>query len=181
TGEVHQLMRKGDITLTEDEYLEVIRRKTAVLFQAACTVSAVIAEATEKKENALREYGYNLGIAFQMIDDLFDYTMNTADLGKEVGADLREGKLTLPVIHALKQANSADRDQMVKIIQNEDFSVDEFKTLVALMEKNDGIDYTIKKATTYVEKAKKALSVFEASKTRDSLYDIADYALARRL
>ena len=116
-----------------------------------------------------------------MIDDLFDYIMDTADLGKEVGADLREGKLTIPVIHALRQADSTDRDQMVKIIQNEDFTVDEFKTLVALMKKNDGIDYTIKKATTYVEKAKEALSVFEASKTRDSLYDIADYALARRL
>ena len=116
-----------------------------------------------------------------MIDDLFDYTMDTADLGKEVGADLREGKLTLPVIHALKQADSADRDQMVKIIQNEDFSVDEFKTLVALMEKNDGIDYTLKNAADYVEKAKKALSVFEASKTRDSLFDIADYTIARQL
>ena len=181
TGEVHQLMRKGDVTLTEDEYMEVIRRKTSVLFQAACTVSAVIADASGKNENALSEYGYNLGTAFQMVDDLFDYTMDTADLGKEVGADLREGKLTIPVIHALKQADSADHDQMVKIIQNEDFSVDEFKTLVALMEKNDGIDYTIRKATAYIEKAKDALSVFEASKTRDSLYDIADYALARRL
>jgi octaprenyl-diphosphate synthase len=181
TGEVHQLMRKGDVTLTEDEYLEVIRRKTAVLFDAACTVSAVIADATEKKEKALSEYGYNLGIAFQMIDDLFDYTMDTADLGKEVGADLREGKLTLPVIHALKQADSADRDQMVKIIQNEDFTVDEFKTLVALLKKNNGIGYTLKKAASHVEKAKKALSVFEASKTRDSLFDIADYTLARQL
>ena len=181
TGEVHQLMRKGDVTLTEDEYLEVIRRKTAILFQAACTVSAVIADATEKKEKALSDYGHNLGIAFQMIDDLFDYTMDTADLGKEVGADLREGKLTLPVIHALKKADSADRDQMVKIIQNEDFTVDEFKTLVALMKKNDGIDYTLKKAAAYVEKAKEALSVFEASKTRDSLFDIADYTLARQL
>lgn len=181
TGEVHQLMRKGDVTLTEDEYLEVIRRKTAVLFQAACTVSAVIAEAPEEKENALSEYGYNLGTAFQMVDDLFDYTMDTADLGKEVGADLREGKLTLPIIHALKQADSADRDQMVKIIQNEDFSVDEFKALVQLMEKNDGIAYTIAKATSCIEKAKDALSVFEASKIKDTLFDIADYALARRL
>ena len=181
TGEVHQLMRKGDVTLTEEEYLEVIRRKTAVLFQAACTVSAIIADASEKNENALSEYGYNLGIAFQMIDDLFDYTMDTADLGKEVGADLREGKLTIPVIHALNQADSAERDQMIHIIQNEDFTVAEFKTLVALLEKNDGIDYTLKKAAAHVEKAKKALSVFEASKTRDSLYDIADYALARRL
>ena len=77
--------------------------------------------------------------------------------------------------------NQADRDQMVKIIQNEDFTVDEFKTLVALMKKNDGIDYTLKKAAAYVEKAKEALSVFEPSKIRDSLYDIADYTLARQL
>ena len=181
TGEVHQLMRKGDVTLTEDEYMEVIRRKTAVLFQASCTVSAVIADAPPKKEKALSAYGYNLGIAFQMVDDLFDYTMNTTDLGKEVGADLREGKLTLPVIHALKQADSAEHDQMVTIIQNENFTVDEFQTLVALIEKNDGIAYTIEKAATYIEKAKDALSVFEASKFKDSLFDIADYTLARSL
>ncbi|MGD9417005.1 MAG: polyprenyl synthetase family protein, partial [Desulfobacterales bacterium] len=104
TGEVHQLMRKGDVSLSEDEYMEVIRRKTAVLFQAACKVSAVIAEATPEKERALSDYGYNLGLAFQMVDDLFDYTKDTAALGKEVGADLREGKLTLPIIQALKEA-----------------------------------------------------------------------------
>jgi octaprenyl-diphosphate synthase len=179
TGEVHQLMRKGDVSLTEDEYLEVIRRKTAVLFQAACTVSAVIAEASEEKEKALSDFGFNLGIAFQMVDDLFDYTMDTADLGKEVGADLREGKLTLPVIHALKQANPADRDAMVKIIKNEAFTVDEFNALVELLKKNGGIAYTEKKAEFCIEKAKEALSVFEPSKTKDSLLDIANYALAR--
>ncbi len=181
TGEVHQLMRKGDITLTEEEYMEVIRRKTAVLFQVACTVSAVIAEASAEKEQALSDYGHNLGLAFQLVDDLFDYTMDTADLGKEVGADLREGKLTLPVIQALKQAKPSERDQMIKIIQNEDFTVAEFKTLAALMKKNDGIDYTVEKAATYIEKAKENLSAFEPSKARDTLYDIADYALARRL
>jgi len=181
TGEVHQLMRKGDVTLTEEEYLEVIRRKTAVLFQAACTVSAVIAEAPPEKEQALSDYGYNLGLAFQMVDDLFDYTMDTAALGKEVGADLKEGKLTLPIIQALKQADSADRDQMVEIIHNDDFTEDEFKTLVALLHKNDGIDYTLKTAGTYIDKAKEALSIFETSKFKDSMLDIADYALARRL
>jgi octaprenyl-diphosphate synthase len=180
TGEVHQLMRKGDVSLTEDEYLEVIRRKTAVLFQAACTVSAVIADAPEEKEKALADFGYHLGIAFQMVDDLFDYTMDTADLGKEIGADLREGKLTLPVIHALKQANPADRDAMVKIIKNEAFTVDEFNALVDLLKRNDGIAYTENKAAFCIEKAKEALSVFEPSKTRDSLFDIADYTLARR-
>jgi len=179
TGEVHQLMRKGDVSLTEDEYLEVIRRKTAVLFQAACTVSAVIADAPEEKEKALSDFGYHLGIAFQMADDLFDYTMDTAALGKEVGADLREGKLTLPVIHALKQANPADRDAMIKIIKNEAFTVDEFNALVDLLKKNDGIAYTVKKAEFCIAKAKEALSVFEPSKTKDSLLDIANYALAR--
>ena len=108
-GEVHQLMRKGDINLTEAEYKEVIRRKTAMLFEAACRVSAILADATEEQETALSEYGYNLGIAFQMADDLFDYTLETSEFGKEVGADLREGKLTLPVIYALKQAQSGDR------------------------------------------------------------------------
>ena len=181
TGEVHQLMRKGDVSLTEDEYLEVIRRKTAVLFQAACTVSAVIADAPEEKEQALSDFGYHLGIAFQMADDLFDYTMDTSDLGKEVGADLREGKLTLPVIHALKQANKSDREQMIKIIKNEDFTVDEFNVLVDLLKKNDGIAYTQKKAASCIEEAKKALSIFEPSSAKESLLDIADYALSRRI
>jgi len=180
TGEVHQLMRKGDVSLTEDEYLEVIRRKTAVLFQAACTISAVISDAPQEKEEALAAFGYNLGLAFQMVDDLFDYIMDTADLGKRVGADLREGKLTLPVIYALKQANPADRQQMVKIIQNQDFSVEEFQILTALMKKCGGIAYTEQKAMACIEKAKEALSVFEPSKIKDSLMDIADYMLARR-
>jgi octaprenyl-diphosphate synthase len=114
-----------------------------------------------------------------MADDLLDYTMDTQALGKEVGADLREGKLTLPVIHALKQADSADYDQMVKIIHNEDFTVDEFKTLVRLLKQNDGIAYTQETAARYVDKAKNALSVFEPSKIKDTLLDIADYALIR--
>jgi octaprenyl-diphosphate synthase len=181
TGEVHQLMRKGDVSLTEDEYLEVIRRKTAVLFQAACTISAVISDAPQAKENALADFGYYLGLAFQMVDDLFDYIMHTADLGKEVGADLREGKLTLPVIYALKQANPADREQMVKIIQNADFSAAEFQILVALMKKYGGIAYTEKKAMACINRAKEVLAVFEPSKIKDSLFDIADYVLARRV
>ena len=180
TGEVHQLMRKGDVSLTEDEYLEVIRRKTAVLFQAACIISAVISDAPKEKEEALASFGYNLGLAFQMVDDLFDYIMDTDELGKRVGADLREGKLTLPVIYALKKATPADRQQMLKIIQNEEFSPEEFQLLIALMKEYGGIAYTEKKAMACVQKAKEALSIFEPSRIRDSLFDIADYVLARR-
>jgi octaprenyl-diphosphate synthase len=180
-GEVHQLMRKGDIELTEDEYMMVIRRKTAVLFEAACQVSAIIADATDEKEKALAEYGYNLGIAFQMADDLFDYTLQTADFGKEVGADLREGKLTLPVIYALKQARPEDRDFMIKIIQDIDFVAEDFKSLIGLLEKYGGIEYTQKTAAAYIETAKAALSVFQPSPTKQTMLDIADYALARRV
>lgn len=180
-GEVHQLMRKGDIKLTEDEYLVIIRRKTAVLFEAACRVSAIIADAPADKEKALAEYGYNLGIAFQMADDLFDYTLQTSDFGKEVGADLREGKLTLPVIYALKQANSSDRDLMIKIIRNTDFTTDDFKTLLDLLVKYGGIDYTQETAASYIDTAQNALAVFEPSPTKETMLDIADYALQRRV
>ena len=180
-GEVHQLMRKGDINLKEEEYLEVIRRKTAMLFEAACRVSAIIADAPEEREKALADYGYNLGIAFQMADDLFDYTLTTSDFGKEVGADLREGKLTLPVIHALKNTTNDDKDRMVKIIQNQDFSAEEFKTLVELLDKHGGLAYTQNTAASYIDNAKKALSLFEPSQTKDIMMDIADYVLARRL
>jgi octaprenyl-diphosphate synthase len=180
-GEVHQLMRKGDVKLTEDEYLVVIRRKTAVLFKAACQVSAIIADAPEDREKALSEYGFNLGIAFQMADDLFDYTLQTSDFGKEVGADLREGKLTLPVIYALKQANSSDRDLMIKIIRNTDFTTDDFKTLLDLLVKYGGIDYTQETAASYIDTAKNALAVFEPSPTKETMLDIADYALQRRV
>jgi octaprenyl-diphosphate synthase len=180
-GEVHQLMRKGDIHLTENEYLEIIRRKTALLFEAACQVSAIIADAPEANEKALAEYGYNLGIAFQMADDMFDYTLATSDLGKTIGADLREGKMTLPLIHALKQSQSADRDFMIKLIGRQDFSASDFDKLTDLLEKYGGLQYTENTAAAYINRAKNALSVFEPSPTRETLLDLADYVLARRL
>ena len=179
-GEVHQLMRKGDINLAEDEYLEVIRRKTAMLFEAACRVSAIIADAPQENEKALADYGFNLGIAFQMADDLFDYTLKTSDLGKEVGADLREGKLTLPVISALRNATPDDKELMIKIIEDPNFSVEDFKTVIELLDKHGGLVYTQKVAAAYIDKAKQALAIFESCQTRDIMLDIADYALARR-
>ena len=180
-GEVHQLMRKGDINLKEDEYLEVIRRKTAMLFEAACRVSAIIADAPQENETALADFGYNLGIAFQMADDLFDYTLTTTDFGKAVGADLREGKLTLPVISALRNAASDDKELMIKIIKDPNFSVEDFETLIELLDKHGGLAYTQKVAGAYIDKAKQALCIFESSPTRDIMLDIADYALARRV
>ncbi len=179
-GEIRQLMHKGSLNLSEEEYMEVIRHKTAILFQGACRVSAIIADASKEKEKAVSGYGYNLGLAFQMVDDLLDYTSETTVLGKEIGADLKEGKLTLPVIYSLKAAGLKDRDLMEKIIKNRNFSVNDFETLIELLEKYGGISYTQQLAAQHIEKAKKALSIFRPSETKEILLKVADYVLNRK-
>jgi len=180
-GEIHQLMRKGNIDLSESEYLEIITRKTAVLIQGSCRVGAILAKASEKDEKALSDYGFNLGLAFQMADDLLDYTANPVSLGKEIGADLKEGKLTLPVIRALGVANPKDQSQMKAIIRNEQFSAEEFRILVDMLNQYDGIQYTRKLAVEKIDAAKAALSVFQPTEIRNLLNDIADYALEREV
>ncbi|OEU67254.1 MAG: polyprenyl synthetase [Desulfobacterales bacterium PC51MH44] len=179
-GEIHQLIKKGNLDLSEEEYMEIIKRKTAFLFRGACRVGALTADGSKEEEIALSEYGFNLGIAFQIADDLLDYSPDTGVLGKEVGADLKEGKLTLPVINSLKTADSKDRGQMEKIIKNSDFSLHDFETLIELMQKYGGLKYAEKLATEYVNTAKNALAVFKNSKTKEILLMIADYTLARR-
>jgi len=178
-GEIHQLIRMGKLDLAEDEYMEIIRRKTAVLMQGACWTGALIATASEKEEKALSEYGFNLGIAFQMADDLLDYTSDTSILGKEIGADLKEGKLTLPVIYSLKEVNSEDRIIMEKMITDKNFSFNNFKILIKLLEKYGGLEYTKKLASEHIEKAKKSILFFKPSETKELLLNIADYALLR--
>jgi octaprenyl-diphosphate synthase len=179
-GEIHQLMKKENINLSESEYLEIIRRKTAVLIEGACHVGALLANASQEYEKALADYGHQVGMAFQMTDDLLDYTSDTAILGKTVGADLREGKLTLPVIHAFETASGENRRKMKNIIQNKNFSTEEFKTLRDLLNEYGGIQYTQEQAAVYIQRAKKAISIFEPSQTRSTLMDIADYALKRK-
>lgn len=178
-GEIHQIQKKGDITLSEIEYRDVIRRKTAVLFQGACRVSAFLANAPEVQEKALADYGYHLGMAFQMTDDLLDYIQDSQTLGKICGADLREGKLTLPVIHALDTATPSDRSVMIQIIQNPCFSEAEFQQLVLLLYQYGAIAYTRNCADGHVQAAKTALMVFDHSSSRDILLKIADYAVKR--
>ncbi len=179
-GEVHQLLRKGDVRLSEEEYLEVIRRKTAVLFEAACRVSAVLAAAAPEKESALAVYGLNLGMAFQIADDLFDYTLGTHQLGKTVGADLREGKMTLPLIQGLQRAGAAEREWMLQIIRNPSFSTEDFMRLVGQLEANGAVDCVNQAAEAFISRAKNALSIFPPNPTRQTLVDIADYALHRK-
>ena len=178
-GEIHQLLNKGSIDLTEEEYKEVIRRKTASLIQGACHTGALIADAAPEQEKALARFGLNIGFAFQMADDLLDYTADTETLGKTVGADLREGKMTLPLIQTLKKATPEDQKAIKAIIRNPDFSEDEFNALKRHLDTYGGIRYTTDLATQYVDEAKNALSIFDSSKTKDLMLMLADYTLQR--
>jgi octaprenyl-diphosphate synthase len=144
-------------------------------------VSAVLADASEEKETPLAEYGFNLGMAFQIADDLFDYILDAPQLGKEIGADLREGKVTLPLIHALRHCGAADREWLTGIIRNRQFSTADFSRLVSLLKTGGAVAYTKQAAERYIDAAKKALSVFEPSDTLETMTDIADYALHRRV
>lgn len=193
-GEIDQLSRKKDIGLTEEKYMDIIRRKTAVLIQGACRSGAVFAHGRSKtqilkdsdavkvkKEKALADYGYHLGLAFQMADDLLDYTADAITMGKKPGADLREGKLTLPLIAALAQADKKDRLWMEKIIKESLFNENDFKNLTAMLYKYKGIEYTESKAYYHAEKAKSCLEIFDASETKDVMMMLADYAVARKV
>jgi len=179
-GEIHQLIRKMDIGLTESEYLEVIRNKTALLVAGACRVGALIADAPKETVDALEAYGHHIGMAFQMADDLLDYTSDTTVLGKKVGADIREGKITLPLIIALKCADSEDREFMEMLLKEKNFSARNFQRLVTLLENYGGIAYTRRAAADHIHDAKQALNGLKLSPTREILFDIADFVLSRK-
>ncbi len=179
-GEIHQLLHRGDPAVDETDYMEVIGRKTAYLIQAACQVGALLAEAPSEQVGALSDYGCQLGIAFQMADDLLDYTADTGVLGKPIGTDLREGTLTLPVICALQRATEEDRRLLKIIIRETEITEADFETVVGLIEKYDGIGYTRERAQEHIDQAKKSLDVFRGSKTRTLLEQLADYVLIRK-
>lgn len=179
-GEIQQLERKGDLDLTEAEYLEIIRRKTAVLLRGACRAGGLVAGADAAAVDALSDYGHHLGMAFQMADDLLDYTADAAALGKAAGADLREGKLTLPVIRTLSVAASEDRTRLADALRAPEFSEADFAGIRDLLERYGGIAYTREQARDHVAVARARLSGFPDSETRAVLMDIADYALERK-
>ena len=180
-GEIHQLLHKGDLTVNEKDYMEVIGRKTAHLIRAACQVGALLARAPEEQLQALAEYGYQLGIAFQMADDLLDYTADTKVLGKPIGTDLKEGKLTLPLIYALNRATGEDRRRLEIIIQDTDITEADFETVLGLIKKYGGIAYTRERAQEHIEQAKTCLDIFSASKPRTLIEHLADYVLVRKM
>jgi octaprenyl-diphosphate synthase len=179
-GEIHQLLHRGNLNLNEAEYMEVIRRKTACLIQGACRVGALLAGAPEDKVQALTRYGYDLGCAFQLADDLLDYTADDKILGKATGTDLKEGKMTLPLIYAMAEASDDDRHRLATIIRDGARNPEDFSTVLDLVRKHGGITYTEHRAGEHVGRARESLSVFESSETRSILEDLAHYVLKRQ-
>ena len=179
-GEILQLMGKSNVDLSEDQYIDTIERKTAVLLAASCKVGGLFAGASPERAQALWDFGRALGLAFQMADDLLDYTGDPAATGKAVGTDLREGKLTLPLIIALKNAATGERAFMERVIRAQGFTNDEFSRIVSIISRSGGISHTMSEARGHVDRALAILDTFPPSPPRDLLAKLAEYALARK-
>lgn len=178
-GEVLQLATQNDLSTSEARYLDVVRGKTAALFAAACQVGAVVAERPPHEETALAEYGMNLGIAFQLVDDALDYAADQARLGKTVGDDFREGKITFPVLAAFAAAEGHERAFWQRTIETGEQNAADLDHALHLMERHDAIRLTLERATTYARAAQCALDVFPNSRMRRALRGVADYTVRR--
>jgi octaprenyl-diphosphate synthase len=178
-GEVMQLGAAKNTATTEDEYLAVIRAKTAELFAAACEVGPVLAQATKADQAACRSFGMNLGIAFQLIDDALDYGGKAAKLGKNIGDDFREGKVTLPVVLSFRRGSSAEREFWVRVLEKGEATDADLDHAVNLMARHRALDDTVGRARHYGAMAKDALALFPSSPMKQALEDVVEFCIAR--
>ncbi len=178
-GEVLQLVTQNDLTTTEDRYLDVIKGKTAALFAAACEVGAVVADRPEPEAVALRNYGMHLGIAFQLVDDALDYAADQATLGKTVGDDFREGKVTLPVLAAYAGSDETGRAFWRRTIEDSEQTEADLDEAMRLMAETGAIRITLDRAAAFAGRAKADLAIFPDSDLRSALMGVADYTVSR--
>lgn len=179
-GELYQLTKNGDAEITEDEHFDIIRRKTAFLFGGCAQIGGMLGKVSTDREQALREYGFNLGVAFQIVDDLLDFTGDSGAVGKPIGSDLREGKVTLPLIHLLRQSNDGAGSRIVhEIIASRSVTGEQWSELLRCLKEHASIDYAYRRAVEYAERAKKPLYAFPPSSERDALLALPDYVLSR--
>jgi octaprenyl-diphosphate synthase len=178
-GEVLQLVTQNDLSTPEARYLDVITGKTAALFTAACEVGAVVADRPQSDASALAEFGLNLGIAFQLVDDALDYTADQAVLGKTVGDDFREGKITLPVLLAYQAANTADQGFWRRTIEANEQNESDLERALDLIARSNAIGLTLDRARGFAAKAKGALDPFPETTLRRALLEVTDYTVNR--
>lgn len=178
-GEILQLINTCDLEVDEPRYLQVVRDKTAILIAAACQVAGVLAGVDETQEMALREFGLEIGTAFQLMDDALDYVADEEDFGKEKGHDLFEGKMTLPLIHAYSNSTELERVEISRIIEAEELVNQDLDYICALIDEKGGINYTRRKATERIERAKQQLNIFSDCEAKQALFTLADYVVSR--
>jgi octaprenyl-diphosphate synthase len=178
-GEVMQLSAAKNLETTEDEYLAVIKAKTAALFSAAAEVGPIIAKTGRSERAALRSYGLNLGLAFQLVDDALDYGGNARDLGKNVGDDFREGKVTLPVILAYRRGTDAERTFWRGAIESGEASNESLEKALGLMTRYGAISDTVSRARHFGAIANDALAPLPASAEKDALLDVIGFCVSR--
>ena len=179
-GEVMQLVKMGNPEITEEDYYYVVINKTAVLISAACQIGAILGRVPLEKERAAADFGFNLGIAFQLMDDTLDYISEEATLGKAIGKDLNEGKITLPLIHTLRTCSQAERGHLTPIILDPNRRQVDLGYLLKLVKDCGGIAYTTQRAKEFVAKACSSLSLFPSSIEKEALVAISDYTIQRK-
>jgi octaprenyl-diphosphate synthase len=179
-GELYQLTKNGDADISEDEHFDIIRRKTAYLFGGSAEIGALLGKVSAERQQALREYGFNLGVAFQIVDDLLDFTGDAETVGKPIGSDLREGKVTLPLIHTLRHAKDGRPAEIVReAIATRTVTPEVWQELQAYLKQHLSIDYAFRRAEEFADRAKKPLYAFPPSSERDALLALPDYVLSR--
>jgi octaprenyl-diphosphate synthase len=178
-GELLQLERIGKIAVTEADYMELIDRKTASLFSACAKLGAIVAGASEAEETKLGEYAWNLGIAFQLIDDILDFTSREKILGKPVGNDLREGKVTLPLIYALETADAEERKLVETILADGNYDQVPFGKILQLLNKHKGIERAQERASEFTQKARSIIAQFPHSAYQKALNSVTDLVTGR--
>ncbi len=178
-GEVMQLAAAKDTQTSEDDYLAVIRAKTAALFSAACEVGPILAKRSKAEIAACRGYGANLGIAFQLIDDALDYGGTSSALGKNIGDDFREGKITLPIVLSFRRGSEAERAFWQRTLEKGEIAEGDLDAAIALLRKHRALEDTIERARHYGAMARDALELFPASDWKVALNEVVDFCIER--
>jgi octaprenyl-diphosphate synthase len=179
-GELYQLTKNGDVTITEDEHFEIIKRKTAFLFSGCAEIGGLLGTCSPDQRAALRDYGFNLGLAFQLVDDLLDYTADESALGKPIGGDLREGKVTLPVILLLQRTGATEATLVQDVVSDGHVTPENWRAIKDLLVRHGTIESAFERALAYGDAAKRHLGgAFPPSPERDGLLALADYVLSR--
>jgi len=179
-GEIIGLVTKGNFDITEEEYMDIIYKKTASLISVSCKIGAILGNISTDKEKALTNFGLKIGIAYQLIDDVLDYTGDQEKLGKTIGLDFQRKKITLPLITLFQKVSADEKIKIQNLIFSHNNYMGKLKTLVEMMEHHNTIEYAMGKAKNYVEEAKKEMEIFDDSPYLVAILSLADHIIARK-